>query len=200
MANILDNIKRNRSGQADEAMNGMMEWLYSKRDQDAATLQRELTAVKNQVMSSVRGEIEGLKKQLSVSQQAVTQAKADTAIANSDRDSAKTLQGVTEKALKETKNRVTQLTAALKLEQAAGKEKIQGLKDQVKSLSEELSALKIESQALMVANAKLASTTTPVRKVAKKASKADPEFILSDVTRDAFDKITGGVIKVVRSK
>ena len=199
MGNILENIKRNRSGQGDEAMTGMMEWIYSKRDQDAETLQREMTAVKNKVMSSVRGEIEGLKTQLSLSQQVVIQTKADTTIANTDRDAAKTLQGVAEKALKASKERVTQLTAALKLEQGAGKEKIQGLKEQVKNLTAELSALKTESQALEIANVKLASRTEPKRKVVKKAVKADPKFVISNVTRDSLNNISGGEIKVVRA-
>ena len=186
-------------GKGDEAMHGMVDWLYTKRDEDATALQREMTAVKNKVMSSVRGEIDGLKSQLSLSQQVVIQTKADAVIATTARDAAKTLQGVAEKSLKASRERVTQLTAALKLEQGAGKEKIQGLKEQVKTLSAELATLRTESQALEVANAKLASRPT-TRKVVKKAAKGDPKFVISNVTRDSLNNISGGEIKVVRAK
>lgn len=198
MGNILAQIKKQKPRGDNAALHSMVDDIRSRAESDALEL------AKSQIMSKVGKELDGLRNQLAATREELSQANATVKVAQGERDSMKSLLRAAEGASGPLEKRITQLIAQLKLEQQTAKTLHADMQGELKDVSGDLASTRAELAALQVENAKLvgkfeAQPATVKRRVVRKAPKADPEFILTDVTRDAFDKISGGKIKVVRA-
>jgi hypothetical protein len=196
--NILAQINSKRS-RAEAAEIGITDRVYQAMMEDARD------EIRSKAVSEARMGVQG---ELSAAQTLANTARAEAATTEAKLARSEALVARTEAKLQGALDKVGQLTEKnkglekiVKLEQGTLTARDLEYKNEISQLKAELRTASAEKRDLELANAKLLGKieAAPVRKVVKKAAKADPKFRLENVTRDSLNNISGAEIRIVRS-
>lgn len=196
--NILAQINSKRS-RAEAAEIGITDRVYQAMMEDARD------EIRSKAVSEARMGVQG---ELSAAQTLANTARAEAATTEAKLARSEALVARTEAKLQGALDKIERVTEKnkglekiVKLEQGTLTAKDLEYKNEISQLKAELRTASAEKRDLELANAKLLGKieAAPVRKVVKKAAKADPKFRLENVTRDSLNNISGAEIRIVRS-
>ena len=196
--NILAQINSKRS-RAEAAEIGITDRVYQAMMEDARD------EIRSKAVSEARMGVQG---ELSAAQTLANTARAEAATTEAKLARSEALVARTEAKLQGALDKIERVTEKnkglekiVKLEQGTLTARDLEYKNEISQLKAELRTASAEKRDLELANAKLLGKieAAPVRKVVKKAAKADPKFRLENVTRDSLNNISGAEIRIVRS-
>ena len=196
--NILAQINSKRS-RAEAAEIGITDRVYQAMMEDARD------EIRSKAVSEARMGVQG---ELSAAQTLANTARAEAATTEAKLAKSEALVARTEAKLQGALDKIERVTEKnkglekiIKLEQGTLTARDLEYKNEISQLRAELRTASAEKRDLELANAKLLGKieAAPVRKVVKKAAKADPKFRLENVTRDSLNNISGAEIRIVRS-
>lgn len=196
MGNILAQIKK-KQPEGDAAVNSMV------NDISRRALAEAMVTAKEEVRSSLRGEMDSLRFKIQSLGEDLAAERAISITLRGEVDTAKSLHRAAQEAQGPLKKRITQLAASIKLEQNTLKSKVAEMKEAAGELKAELAAARSEAQDLRVENAKLTGKLdkpAPVKKVVAKQRQAIPDFEISNLVRGHDGRIVSGKITVERPK